>query len=179
VLTDPLLQWVVALGLALLFAGAAWHKRSAPARFAAQLGAYDLLPQPLVRPAASTLPWLELAAALLLLVPATRPLAALAALALLLAYATGMLVNLLRGRTDIDCGCGGPAQPLSYGLILRNLVLAAGAALLLQPAAGRTVTLADFFLLALLLAPVTLIYAAIGQLFHNAGALRGWSAHES
>ncbi len=36
-------------------------------------------------------------------------------------------LNLLRGRRFIDCGCGGAAQPLSIGLVLRNVVLAIGA----------------------------------------------------
>lgn len=178
-LNDPLLQWVIAVGLALLFAGAAWHKRSAPSHFAAQLDAYRLLPTPVLRPAAKALPWLEIATALLLIVPATRAVAAGTAAALLLAYALGMLINLLRGRTDIDCGCGGPAQPLSYGLVLRNLLLAGGAVLLLLPTTGRSIGVADLLLLGMLLAPVVLIYATIGQLFSNAGALRGWRGHES
>ena len=44
--------------------------------------------------------------------------------ALLLAYAAVMAINLVRGRRFIDCGCGGAAQPLSLGLVLRNVVLA-------------------------------------------------------
>ncbi len=178
-MVDPLLQWIVALGLALLFAGAAWHKRSAPAHFRAQLGAYELLPEPLLKPAAAMLPWLELATALGLVIVPLRSGAGAAALILLLAYAAGMLVNLLRGRRDIDCGCGGPAQPLSYGLVLRNLILAGGAAVLLMPAAQRAIGMADMLLLGALLALLSLTYAAVGQIFSNAGALRGWSAHES
>jgi len=179
VLNDPLLHWVIALGLALLFAGAAWHKRAAGARFAAQMGAYGLVPAAVLRPVASTLPWIELATAVALVVPATRPAAAVGVLLLLVAYASAMLVNLLRGRRDIDCGCGGPAQPLSYGLVLRNLILAGAATVLLNPATPRVVTAGDLMLLGLLLAPLVLLYATIGQLFHNAGALRGWSHHES
>lgn len=177
-LQDPLLHWIVALGLAVLFAGAAWHKRAAPSHFAAQLGAYDLLPSGLLRPIATTLPWIELATAIALLTPPLRSGAAVAALSLLLTYAAGMLINLIRGRTDIDCGCGGPAQPLSYGLVWRNLFLTAGASLLLLPTIDRGVTFGDLLLLVMLLAPLILIYATIGQLFHNAGVLRGWSHYE-
>ena len=39
--------------------------------------------------------------------------------ALLFVYAAGISINLYRGRSDIDCGCGGPesAQRLSGWLI--------------------------------------------------------------
>jgi len=36
-------------------------------------------------------------------------------------------LNLLRGRSYIDCGCGGAAHPLSWGLVARNGVLAVAA----------------------------------------------------
>jgi hypothetical protein len=33
-----------------------------------------------------------------------------------------MALNLLRGRV-LDCGCGGAPQPLSWGLVVRNLAM--------------------------------------------------------
>jgi hypothetical protein len=47
---------------------------------------------------------------------------------LLAVFAVAMAVNLVRGRTQIDCGCslgygGGPS--LGWGLIARNLAIAA------------------------------------------------------
>lgn len=178
-MVDPLLQWVVALGLALLFAGAAWHKRSAPAHFRAQLAAYELLPQGLLGPVAGALPWFELATALCLLAAPVRSEAAVAAALLLLIYAAGMLTNLLRGHRDIDCGCGGPPQPLSYGLVVRNLVLAIATCSLMATPAQRAIGASDLLLLGALVALLVLTYAAVGQIFSNAGALRGWSSHES
>lgn len=87
---------------------------------------YRILPEPLVRPTAIALPPVELALGAALLV---RPgLAGLAcAGALLVAFALAMAVNVLRGRTEIDCGCfqSDLRQPLGWSLVIRNLLLAA------------------------------------------------------
>lgn len=175
---DPLLQLVIAVALALLFASAALHKRGEPARFRAQLAAYALLPADRVRSAAGALPWLELGTALLLLPVATRPAAGVAAAILLLAYAGAMGINLLRGRVDIDCGCGGTAQPLSWYLVLRNLALATGAALLAAPTADRALLATDALWLVLLVPLLAIAYAALGEIVRNAALLRPGDSRE-
>ena len=48
-----------------------------------------------------------------------------------------MTINLMRGRRFIDCGCGGATQPLSIGLVVRNVVLAIAAMIALVPAPTR------------------------------------------
>jgi len=57
--------------------------------------------------------------------------AALATAALLIVFAVAMAINVMRGRTYIDCGCfrQGMKQPLSWLLVLRNIGLAAAAVL--------------------------------------------------
>jgi len=49
-----------------------------------------------------------------------------AAAALFIVFAIAMALNLLRGRTHIDCGCFQSAlrQPLEWRLVVRNVVLA-------------------------------------------------------
>ena len=88
---------------------------------------YRLLPTVLVAPAAILLPPVEVVLGLLLLAGVARPYAALAAVALLALFAAAMAVNILRGRTEIDCGCNQAflRQPLRWTLVVRNLVLAA------------------------------------------------------
>lgn len=88
---------------------------------------YRLLPGWAVSPAASLLPPLELLLAIALLSAQAQPWPALAAIALLLLFAGAMAINVARGRTHIDCGCGEGflAQHLSWPLVARNLVLAA------------------------------------------------------
>jgi hypothetical protein len=134
---DPVAVGAVVGALALVLFAAAWHKLSEPEVFGGALQAYDLLPAAAVMPAARVLPWVEIATGGALLVPATRDPALLAFAALILLYAAAMTVNLLRGRRQIDCGCGGDVHPLSWGLVLRNGVLAAAALSVAGPAIER------------------------------------------
>ena len=87
---------------------------------------YRLLPRALALPAAATLPPMEMLVGILLLSAQIRPFGALAATLLLTVFAAAMAVNLKRGRSQIDCGCGHAVlkQNLSWMLIARNAVLA-------------------------------------------------------
>lgn len=86
---------------------------------------YRLLPEALVAPFAAVLPFAELLLGAALILGAGRP-AALAASALLLGFAAAMAVNIARGRSQIDCGCGLSQlrQPLRWPLVWSNLALA-------------------------------------------------------
>jgi hypothetical protein len=64
-----------------------------------------------------------------MLIPGGQPAGAVIAVALLALYAGAMGVNILRGRTRIECGCGGAPNLLSPVLLARNAVLAAIAAI--------------------------------------------------
>ena len=164
---DPLLTIVIATSLALLFLMAARHKISAKRRFEAQLAAYRILPDSLVTPMARVLPWLEIAVAASLLFAITRPFGALMAATLLAMYALAMGINLRRGRSQIDCGCGDTPQPLSGLLILRNLLLAIGALLLIAPVATRPLGMLDMLFAVLFVAACSLSYSLFEQLSRN------------
>lgn len=102
-------------GSALLLAGVlAWAgiaKLADPPGFAQVLYHYRLFPAWSLHPLALVLPWLEVWTALALLVPRFRATGGRMALALLLAFAVGIGINLVR-RHPIDCGCFG-AAPIS------------------------------------------------------------------
>jgi hypothetical protein len=134
---DPVAVGAVVGALALVLFAAAWHKLSEPDVFAGALQAYQLLPGGLVMAVVRLLPWVEIAIGAALLAPVTRAPALWAFAALILLYAGAMAVNLWRGRRQIDCGCGGEVHPLSWGLVLRNGVLAAAALLVAGPTAER------------------------------------------
>lgn len=91
---------------------------------------YRLLPEVLVAPAATLLPLVELGLGIALLA-GSRPLAPATGIALLLVFAGAMAINIRRGRTQIDCGCGhdGLRQGLSWPLVVRNIGLAVALAL--------------------------------------------------
>lgn len=88
---------------------------------------YRLLPSWAVWPVSVLLPPLEAILALLLLSASLEPWSALAAMALLGLFAAAMTINIRRGRTHIDCGCGQSFlhQTLNIGLVIRNAWLAA------------------------------------------------------
>jgi uncharacterized membrane protein YphA (DoxX/SURF4 family) len=90
------------------------------------------VPAALAPPVAFTLPLLELAVALAIAVPATAPWGVAGGLALLLAYTAAIAVNLLLGRNPA-CECFGPllVTPIGWKPLVRNLLLAAAALLLL------------------------------------------------
>jgi uncharacterized membrane protein len=171
---DPFVNALFACALAVLFASAALHKVAAAPRFQAQLDAYRLLPAGLVRPAAWLLAGIEALIALALLWPDPRPYAAVAAAVLLAAYAGAMAINLQRGRTHIDCGCGDAPVRLSAWLLARNGLLILSAATLMLSTTERSLTWADLAMAVVVLPALLLLYRALEQLLENASALREW-----
>jgi Methylamine utilisation protein MauE len=163
-LFDPLLVWIAVACTATLFAHAAVAKFADLPLLEQHLHAYGV-PMDALPIASKLLPAAEALAALLLLTP-WQGAGALLAAALLLMYAAAMGWHRAQGRTP-DCGCGGEPLPVSWALVVRNLVLA-GIAL----AAGATMTprdmgLADFLVVAAALMLGTLLYAALHQLLRH------------
>lgn len=111
--------------LVLVFLAGAWSKLRALEAFEGVVYNYRLLPEPIVRPVALLLPFVELAVGLGLMYPPIRPYAAVAAAALLVIFSAAIGINLLRGRREIDCGCFSSAlkQQLSGWLLVRNAAL--------------------------------------------------------
>jgi hypothetical protein len=119
----PEVATAVRVLIALVFLAAAASKMRYWAIFEGVVGNYRLLPQFAVRAFAWLLPPIELAVAFVVLL--NLPYASLAAAALLTLFAVAMAVNILRGRSHIDCGCFNSAlkQPLRWSLVIRNAVL--------------------------------------------------------
>ena len=91
---------------------------------------YQMLPAEIARPLALGLPFFELGCGLLLLFGlGIVAAAALVGLALVV-FCAAIAVNLIRGR-EMDCGCMTSVGPRRIGwpLVVRNAVLALGAAL--------------------------------------------------
>jgi uncharacterized membrane protein YphA (DoxX/SURF4 family) len=163
---DPILGWILRASLAALFATAAIHKIRDPRAFLRTFSDYELLPRMLIAPGAIVLVTMELAVAIGLLLDERGSGAGLAALSLLLVYSLAIVVNLLRGRREIDCGCLGPAihQPLSAWLVLRNLLLAIGAGAASLPVSDRSLHLLDGVSLLGGLMTLALLFHAIDNL---------------
>lgn len=95
-------------GLAGVFLWAGIPKLFTPNAFAQVIGAYGLLPDPLILPAAIFLPVVEVAIAVGLL--AKRRWCLLAAAVLLALFIAVLCYGIFLGL-DIDCGCFGPEDP--------------------------------------------------------------------
>ncbi|MRW89234.1 methylamine utilization protein MauE [Duganella sp. FT80W] len=127
----PALMAMLALAvssfLLMLFAFALLHKASGFARFTGFVAAYRILPTATVGIVSALLILVETVTVALLVWAPLRAVGLYSAAALLLLYGVAIGWNVRRGRTHIDCGCGGPAHAVSAPLALRNLCLALGA----------------------------------------------------
>jgi uncharacterized membrane protein YphA (DoxX/SURF4 family) len=168
-LRDPVWLTACSLGLALLFGAAGWHKLRNQPVFTAILHGYALLPERLVRPASMLLPWLEMSAAVGLLIPVSQTFAALLAAALLLAYAAAMALSLLKGQRIADCGChfGEQRQAVSAALVWRNLLLSGLALSLLQAPLHRTMGIYDGLTIGAALVCACVLYLLANTLIAN------------
>jgi hypothetical protein len=121
----PVAGAVIRFGMAIVFAHSALHAWRGWDAHIGAVRAYRLLPETLTLPAACVLLLANLALAIFLLAPASAPAAAAAGCVTLLLYAAAIQINLSRGRTHIDCGCGGATgEKISFLLVVRNVVLA-------------------------------------------------------
>ena len=160
-----LIQVTICWLLVGVFAIAAHHKVTQRARFAAVLQAYELTPPAAAGAIATLIAAAEIATiGGLIFQPAIGLILAASLLAI---YATAMAINLARGRSEIDCGCGDAPTHLSAALLWRNGVLVGLAVLALTPGttapASTATTLAG---VALAVIPV-LIYLGAEQLIAN------------
>jgi putative oxidoreductase len=124
----------VALVLRLLLGGiliaAAYPKIRDPwPLFAIAIDSYQILPAWALPLAARTVPWGELALALLLISGFWRKVSSVAAAALL-TFFLAMVTRAFLLKMEINCGCFGNADPLTWKTVLRDSLML-GAALLL------------------------------------------------
>ena len=176
---DPLLLKLVSIGFGLLLLLAAVHKLTALEKFRATLSAYEVLPLALIAPASILVPSIEVLLGVAWLLALQPVFVALASAVLLSAYTSAIAINLLRGRVHIDCGCGmassaGSDQQLSWGLVLRNLVLIIAALTATMPASERTIGIVDYVTLIAGLLAIVLLYGAANQLLNNGAAIGTW-----
>ena len=121
---------VLRIALGAVFVYAAWTKLRTPWElFAMSIDSYQLLPLKAVELVARTLPWFELAVGLLLVAGFWLRSAA-AATALLLAVFFALMVRAYAKGMEINCGCFGANDIISWKTLLRDgSMLAAALAL--------------------------------------------------
>lgn len=139
-ISNPALLLAIRVFLALMFATAALSKLGHAEEFYGVVRNFRILPDGLSRVTALVLPVVELAVAVGLLIGATAVPAAIAAAALLAVFGVAIAINVVRGRTQIDCGCfrNGLKQQIGWALVARNALMTASALVVagLLPAAA-------------------------------------------
>jgi hypothetical protein len=159
---------MIATGIVCLFlARAVLHKLASRSEFQATLAEYRLLPRSWTGWMSVLLVLAEaIALGALVLSPSRQAGAGLAGL-LFAVYAGAMAINLLRGRSRIDCGCGNPGQALSWWLVSRNAVLMALCALAAFPLQAQVSNLAEALAAAGCILVLWLAVLAFEQLLSN------------
>ncbi|WCL53401.1 MauE/DoxX family redox-associated membrane protein [Gimibacter soli] len=145
---DPLFHLVIAAFILVLCAHAGITKLAHPERLLPAARVLSGLPEKLLVLALPALGILEIVIGVSLFMPVVSPYAAIAAALLFLGYGLLIARQLARGNRHFDCGCSLISSPRKTETasrhVARNLVLVAGAVLLLIPVASRTLVWFDF-----------------------------------
>ena len=154
----------------MIFAGSAAMKFSAPMEFRAAVENHRIVPESIAGLVAWVVPILELAGAAGLFFSDTRDVAALLLLGLLAIFTGAIVLNLARGRRDIDCGCFGPMmrQRLSGWLVVRNIALALMVAAATANPETRTLLPLDYVTIASGALALVILYIVLNYLLANA-----------
>lgn len=166
---DPAITIALSLGLAALFAAGAVHKLRSPREFFAIVRNYRLMPTWLAPVIGSAIVAAEFAIAAGLLLAEWRQEVAVGAAVLLATYGLAIAINILRGRTAIDCGCsfGARGDQLTWWLPLRNAALALAALAVALPAAPRPLGWLDALSIGLFVLGAAVLYATFEALRSN------------
>ncbi len=171
---DPAISGLCALSLTLIFGASGLIKLRDIETFEGSVANYQLAPIWLEKPLAYLLPIAECGSAAGLLLTSTRALAASMLLVLLTMFSVAIAINLARGRTNIDCGCFGPAlrQELSGWLLIRNIFLMVLAMIVIFPTTSRPIESLD--IVTMLLGALTLVtlYGSANFAIGNAPKIR-------
>jgi len=171
---DPVILSSLIGAFTLLLALSAYAKLNDLAAFQSMLENYQLMPPSATARLSKLIFAAEGLAAALLLTPAYVYGLVITA-ALLFAYTVGIAINLVRGRTHIDCGClGSHGEGISQYHVLRNLALLACLATCLLPVASRELIWVDYATIIAFVAASCVAYITANLLIAHVGQHRLW-----
>ena len=166
---DPVVTHLLAAALAIVLLVGAGQKLRDVAAFRAALEAYELLPVAVAGGVAWALPGVEALAGLTLVIEPLRGVGVALSAGLLVVVTSAVVINLLRGRNGLGCGCGGieDEQTLSWTLVARNVMLLALLAVVSFSPAVRVLQWLDYISVAAGACALYGLYAMINQLLAN------------
>lgn len=181
---DTLALRLITMLFALLLITAGANKLNDMRRFRAVLENYRIIPTQIVGVFALLLPCVEILIGLGWIFAWRIDLVSVFTAALLAVYAFAIALNLFRGRTYIDCGCGfsstktlgvnSEIQQLSIWLVYRNILFIVLALLASSETKLRAFVMLDYF--SIIAATIVLVFAygAFNQLLVNHNAIDSW-----
>lgn len=111
------------LYLGAIFLLACWHKLVEPGAFAVDIATYQIVPLALINPMAIVLPWVELAAGIMLILGLRTRAGALLIAGMMAMFLVAICIALAKGL-DMSCGCfasqGAAEDPISWRTIVRD-----------------------------------------------------------
>ncbi|MEM6583332.1 MAG: MauE/DoxX family redox-associated membrane protein [Pseudomonadota bacterium] len=157
-----------------LFSMSAYHKFSAPVYYE-QLTSRYMPSLPSGKGPVMALALFESAIAVALILPESRAAATLVAAVLLACYALLMTLEMLRGRSGLQCGCAGPDSELglSWALVARNMVCVAAALLALTANFSQSIGWLGYLLAGFVALFIALVYLTVEQIISNAQWMAG------
>ncbi|GBC85791.1 Methylamine utilization protein MauE [bacterium HR11] len=166
---DPLVVLTARYALGGVFAVSATAKFLKLQDFVGIVANYRVLPGWAVRPVAMAIPPMEALLAVGFISRVWLDAVCGIAWVLLAVFTAAIVINLVRGRTEIDCGCLGPLlrQRIGWWMVVRNAVLM-GIVGLVHPvwiSAGRTYGLADVVFGGLAALVLLILYGAFQLLW--------------
>lgn len=174
---DPLAVGTSIGLLVLVFARAILHKITDFGELRQTVIEYRIVSERLAVPVAAALTGAESLTLASLIIPGFRDFGTLAAALLLLGYGVAMAINLARGRTSIDCGCGGLGQSISWALVGRNVLLAGLAAVAAAPVVARPFGAFDVMLMPTVLGAAWLLLLVFERLLQTFSHVRAVGAY--
>jgi len=177
---DTAIHFLISALFTVLLLGASLHKFSDRLRFQGILSAYNLLPSALLSTVALAIPLLELVLGLAWMTGLQTAFIALATALLLSTYTFAIAINLIRGNTEIDCGCGFSSSKdssfhrLSPGLLARNIMLIVLVLLTVLPSNERVLGVLDYLSAGMAGFGLLLLYGAFNQLLANKQLIDSW-----
>lgn len=175
---DPVYSLTIAILIAFVFAAAGIHKTLNFSHHAGVVADYRVVPALVVPLLAPLIIVLEFAVVVLVLIPETRSAGVILTASLLSIYIFSIALNLVRGRTFIDCGCswGSQGHQISAWLIVRNLLMVIVTLIAILPVADRSLQLLDWVLAAFAGTAMIAIYLIGDLLIANGSKLRNFNA---
>ncbi len=117
-----ILHWTSRCILSGVFVYSGYIKVESPLQFAVAITGYQLVPENLIFPLATYLPWVEIALGLAILIGWKIRYFAMAAAVLLLSFMVVLSITYLRG-IEANCGCFSFDDPITPLTILRDSLI--------------------------------------------------------